>query len=126
MLSGGRDQVVHVWNLHDFSLKKTVPVFEQLEGLQVRTSCVVWGWLGTVWFGVGWALCGLGLAGHCVVGVCEGGRVVRPLPLSFLWLEPSHGCCGGGMRVVVVPTHWPGAYPRLRRRWGTQEGQGWG
>jgi hypothetical protein len=40
MLTGGRDQVVHVWSLHDFTLKKTVPVFEQLEGLAVLTAPV--------------------------------------------------------------------------------------
>ena len=39
MLSGGRDQVVHVWDAaRKYKLLKTVPVFEVLEGLQVVST----------------------------------------------------------------------------------------
>ena len=32
------DKVLHVWDLRDFSLRLTVPVFEAIEGLQVRAD----------------------------------------------------------------------------------------
>ena len=38
LLSGGRDQVVHVYDLKAMALQKTVPVFEQIEGIQVLTD----------------------------------------------------------------------------------------
>ncbi|CAI8006082.1 Transducin beta-like protein 3 [Geodia barretti] len=35
MISGGRDKVLHVWRLPHYSLHKTLPVFEAVEGLVI-------------------------------------------------------------------------------------------
>lgn len=35
-MSGGRDKVVHVWDLATYKLETTVPVYETLEGIKVR------------------------------------------------------------------------------------------